>query len=115
VVALVQLALLAVERLAGQRVAALLQVAHALDVAPVCLLGGQQADVQRLGDPAVHRDGFPERGRVAVALQHADHVVGADLAGVDGDHDAEDVAPVRADPAQVDPAAGERAQRPIVG
>ena len=108
-------ALLAVERLAGQRVAAFLEVAHALDVAPVGLLGGQRADVQRLGDPPVHRDGLPERGRVPVALQHADHVVGADLAGVDRDDNAEDVAPVRADPAQVDPSAGEGAERPVVG
>jgi hypothetical protein len=54
-------------------------------------------------------------GWPAVPLEHADHVVGADLARVDRDHDAEDVAPVRADPGQVDPAAGERAERPVVG
>lgn len=57
--------------------------------------------MQRLEDPPSHRDGLAELGRVAVALEHADHVVGADLAGEDGGHDAEDFAPVRADPARV--------------
>jgi hypothetical protein len=91
VVALVQLALLAVEDLGRQGVPAFLQVAHGLDVAPVGLLGGQGADMQCLGDAAVGGDRLPERGGVPVALQHADHVVGADLAGVDRHDHAQDV------------------------
>jgi hypothetical protein len=52
--------------------------------------------------PAVGGDGLPQRCGVAVALQHGDHVVGADLAGVDrGDH-AQDGAPVLADLPQID-------------
>ena len=52
---------------------------------------------------------------MAVALQHGDHIAGADGAGVDrGDH-AEDVFPVPADLAQVDLAAGEGVQRAVVG
>jgi hypothetical protein len=50
-VPVVQLALLPVADLPGQRVAALLQVADALDVAPVGLVGVDVAeDVQRLED-----------------------------------------------------------------
>jgi hypothetical protein len=83
-VALVQLALLPVADLPGQGVAAFLQVADALDVAPVGLVGVDVAeDVQGLEDPPVHRDGLAERGGVAIALEHGDHVVSADGAGVD--------------------------------
>jgi hypothetical protein len=61
--------------------------------------------VQGFEDAAVGGDGLAERGGVTVALQHGDHVVGADLAGVDrGDH-PQDVAPVLADLPQIDPRA----------
>ena len=100
----------------NQGVAAFLQVADALDVAPVGLVGVDVAeDVQGLEDPPVHRDGLAERGRVPVALQHGDHVVGPHGAGVYRGHDPQDVLPVPADLRGVDPAAGERAQRPVVG
>ena len=50
-----------------------------------------------------------------VALQHGDYVVGADGAGVDRGHDPRDVLPGPADLPGVDPAAGERVERPVVG
>lgn len=103
------------EDLAGQGVPSFLQVAHGLDVAAVGLLGGQGADVHRLGDAAVGGDRLAERGGVAVALQHPDDVVGADLAGVDRHDEAQDVMPVRAHAFQVDLAAGEGVQRTVVG
>jgi len=52
---------------------------------------------------------------VAVALQHGDHVVGADLAGVDGGDHPQNVAPVLADLPQIDLPPGEGVQRPVVG
>jgi len=99
--------------LPGQGVPPFLQIPDALDVAAIGLVGvdvGQ--DVQRLEDPPVHRDRLAERGGVPVALQHGDHVVGPDGAGVDGGDDPEDVLPVAADLRQVDLPAGEGVQGP---
>src|ERR1035438_8841418 len=77
-VALIQLALGAVEHLAGERMAALLEVADPLHLAPVALVIDQLEDVEALVDPPVVLDRFPERRRVAVALQHQGPVVGPD-------------------------------------
>src|SRR5450755_941932 len=115
-VAVAELALLAVADLPGQGVAVLLQVADVLDVTAVGLVHiDELEDVQGLEDPPVGGDRLAERGGVAVALKHGDDVVGADGAGVDrGDH-AEDILPVPADLPQVDLSPGEGAQRPVVG
>jgi hypothetical protein len=84
--------------LAGQGVAAFLQVADALDVAAVGLVHVDVVqDVQRLEDPAVGGDRLAEGGGVAVALQHRHHLVGPDGAGVDRGDDAQDVLPVPPD------------------
>jgi hypothetical protein len=115
-VPVVQFALLPVADLPGQRVAALLEVADALDVAPVTFVDIDVAeDVQGLEDPPVHRNRLPQRRGVPVALEHGDHVVGADGDGVDRCGDAQDVLPVPADLRGVDPAAGEGVQRAVVG
>src|SRR5450755_996494 len=106
-VALIQLALGAVEHLAGERVAALLEVADPLHLAPVALVIDQMEDVEALVDPPVVLDRLPERRRVAVALQHPSHVVGPDRAGVDRGDDAQGVWPVAADLRQVKPPTGE--------
>ena len=50
-----------------------------------------------------------------VALEHGDHVVGPDGAGVDRGDDAQDVLPVPPDLSQVDLAPGEGVQRAVVG
>src|SRR5437870_481229 len=85
----------AVADLPGQGVPSLLQVADALDVPAVGLVGVDVAeDMQRLEDPAAGGDRLAERGGVAVALQHRHDVVGADRAGVDRGDDPEDVLPV---------------------
>jgi hypothetical protein len=52
-VALIELALGAVEHLAGERVAAFLEVAHPLHVALVAVVIDQLEDVEALVDPAV--------------------------------------------------------------
>ena len=54
-----------------------------------------------------------QAGPMAVLLEHAEHVVGADLAGVDRDHGAEDAGPLGADADAGRPGrAGGCAQRP---
>src|SRR6266568_2846353 len=115
VVALVDLALVAVENGPAKVVAALGQVGLALDVAPVGLIVDVGQDVQALEDPPVAGDRLAERGGVPVALQHPDHVVGADGAGVDGGGHPQDVGPVPAYLAQVDLPAGRGVQRPVAG
>ena len=102
VIALVDVPLAAVEDLPGQPMAALLQVADALDVRPVGLVVQESQDVEGLEDPAPGGDRLAQRGRVAVALQRPYHVVGTDRPGVDGRGDPQDVRPVPADPAAGD-------------
>jgi hypothetical protein len=64
-VPVVELVLLAVADLAGEGVAAFLEVADALDVAAVGLVGVDVVeDVQGLEDPAVGGDGLAGRGGV---------------------------------------------------
>ncbi len=77
VVALVVLALVAMEDSPAQVVAALGQVGLALDVAPVGLVVDLGQDVQALEDAPVAGDGLAERGGVPVALHNPDHLVGA--------------------------------------
>jgi len=83
VVALVELALAAVEYLLRQVVATFLEVADALDVAPVGLVVDEGEDVERLEDPPVVGDRLAQRGGVAVTLEHPDHVVGPYRPSVD--------------------------------
>jgi len=52
--------------------------------------------VQGLGDPPVFGERLAQRGRVAVAAEHAQQVIGADLAGDQGPGHAQHV--VRAPP-----------------
>ena len=102
-VAVVELAFLAVGDLAGEGVAVLLEVADVLDVAAVGLVHVDELeDVQGLDDPAVGGDRLAERCGVAFALERGDDVVGADGPGVDRGGDPEDVLPVPADLPQVD-------------
>jgi hypothetical protein len=62
--------------LPGEVVASFLQVADALDVAPVGFAGVDVAEnVQGREDPPVHRDGVP------VALPGGDHASGNNAAG----------------------------------
>ena len=102
------------EDLPGRSVAAFLEVGLHLDLPAVAGLVGQAQDVQGLGDPPVVGDRVAERGGAPVPGEHADDVVGADGAGVDGADDPQDVLPVPLDPRQVDPAAGRVLEGPVV-
>jgi len=104
-----------VEHRPGEVVAALLEVAHGLDLAAVGFVVDVGEDVQRLEDPPVVGQGFPELGRVAAVGEHPQHVMRADRAGVDGPGQAQQIGPVRADPPEVDRAAGGGGERAVVG
>jgi len=114
-VALVELPVPAVEDLPGEGMAALLEVGLHLDLPAVAGLVGQAQNVQGLCDPPVVRDGVAERGRASIAGEHADDVVRADGAGVDGTDDPQDVLPVPFDPGEIDPAAGGVLESAVVG
>ena len=100
VVALVELALLAVEDLLGEGVAAFLEVPDAFDLASVGFVVEDSEHVECLEDPPVRGDCFAERSGVAVALEHAHNVVGAHGPGVDRGDYSGDVGPVASDPFQ---------------
>lgn len=114
-VGLAQLALAAVEDVAGQVVAAFLKVAHALDVASVRLVVDLGQHMEGLEDTSVVGLGVAELGRVAALLEHPDNVMRADGSGVDGSDHSEDVGPVVTDPLQADVAAGRRVERAVAG
>lgn len=69
--------------------------------------------VHGLVDPPVLGERRPQRGRVALAAEHPQQVVGPDLVGDQRSGDPEHVRPVRLDTPQVDLVAGHRLQRPV--
>jgi hypothetical protein len=114
-VVLAQFAFAAVEDVAAEVVTPFLEVADPFDLPAVGLVVNVHKDVQRLEDPPVVSERVTELRRLATAGEHADHIVGADRAGVDRRDKAQHVGVVLADPLEVDPAARRRVQRAVVG
>jgi len=71
--------------------------------------------VQGLEDPSVVRERVTEVGWVAAVREHPDDVMRADRTRVNRRDGPQDVRPMPAHAAQVDPAAPGRLQRPVVG
>src|SRR6476469_580873 len=82
-VSLEQLAPAAVEYFLGECVPSLLEVAHSFDAAPVGFAVDDRQDVEGFEDAAVGGDCLAQSGGVPAPLQSPDHIVRADLAGVD--------------------------------
>jgi hypothetical protein len=70
--------------------------------------------VEGLLDPPVFCEALAERGGVALAAEHPQQVIGADLVGDQRACHAEHVRPLLPDLAQVDLVPGDRLQRPVV-
>jgi len=91
-----------VEHRPGEVVAALLEVAHGLDLAAVGFVVDVGEDVQRLEDPPVVRERVTQLRRSATRRKHPQDVVGGDGTRVDRRDDAQDVWPLALDARQVD-------------
>src|SRR5450755_3145432 len=115
VVALAELAVLAVADPARERVPGLLEAELGADHPAVALVVEHLQDVERLEDPAVVRERFAETGRPSVAGDHPDQVIRADLAGDQRAGDPEHVRPVPADPIEPHTVSGELIQRAVAG
>ena len=85
------------------------------DGAPVALVGDELEQVKGLEDPAVVGERVAQTGGAAVAGEHADQVVAADLAEGQGAGHAQHVVPVGADAFQADGVAGDGLERAVVG
>ncbi len=114
-VGLAELAAGAVEDLAGQAVAGLLQVELAADTAPIGGIVEPGEQVERLGNAPVLGQCPAEGGGAAAALGDPQAVAGPDRSCGQAGDESEDVFPVGGDQAGADPVAGEGVEWPVVG